>query len=101
MIFDLSIGTAEIAQVQISLRPNPCSTTAWITVPQASSLDQTSVIVRDALGRVALDPQHIVEMGSGTWQLDLSSVAPGAYVVTIADQSSTHTMRLVVDGTGR
>lgn len=101
VIFDLSIGTAEIAQDQISLRPNPCSTTAWITVPQASSLDQTSVIVRDALGRMALDPQHIVEMGSGTWQLDLSSVAPGAYVVTIADQSSTHTMRLVVDGTGR
>ncbi len=87
---DFTTGIATASAGTPALFPNPANNTAWLSLPAGMS---GRALVLDAAGRVALPEQVVAE--SATLRLDLSTLAPGSYLVQVLGDAPW-TGRLVV-----
>jgi hypothetical protein len=87
---EFSAGIVAVSASTPALFPNPANNTAWLSLPAGMS---GRVLVLDASGRVALPEQAV--SASATLRLDLSTLAPGSYLVQVLGDAPW-TGRLVV-----
>lgn len=86
-----STGAASAAKDDIRIRPNPTKDRIWIT---GLGDGECTVRIRDAMGRVVLQVEHIQENGS----VPMDRLASGMYTCQLIPAAgSTHVERLVVE----
>lgn len=81
--------------VQLSIYPNPTSTTLNIALESNENQEATILIV-DVLGKVVFNEVNTLNNGKNTLAIDVNHLAKGTYALTIATAKGTHTEQVIV-----
>lgn len=79
-----SVGT--ISKQQVNIFPNPATESLSINMPELTSVTK-QISITDLTGKMLLSEQ--LPTGNATEQLDISGIAPGAYIINIATPKGT------------
>ncbi len=78
---------------QLLIFPNPTSGSFTISLPSANA--SAHITVSDITGKVVFQKQ--VGYSISNIQVDLSEVAPGSYIITVASENKVYTSNLVIE----
>ena len=98
-----STGSTSVASVENSIQvnsifPNPASDVLGLAFTSASG-GQTAVWVTDISGRTVIAPDSEVELAAGRYErfLNISTLQPGIYFLTMRSGSSSATQKFIVE----
>jgi len=92
-----TVNVAETkAETSIHVYPNPAGNQTTLTV-QGNLTINTEVSLANTLGQIVLHSNLPTQEGEkNSWQIDLSSVDPGIYIVNVTTQAGIKSLKLIV-----
>jgi hypothetical protein len=93
-VWDVNAKTASVEKLELSAYPNPTSDRVWIQCNQAIK----QILVSDIQGKVqqAIETFDSNSNTKNLGSIDLSSMVPGVYLITVVDTSnSKQTIRII------
>jgi hypothetical protein len=93
---ELNIGPlASVSDISVDVFPNPATNNCSVLV-QGGSNANLNLTLCDALGRVIMTESFRVLSGQDAYNLDLSNILEGVYIVSVTNGISTTFQKLVV-----
>jgi len=93
---DVGVNDDHAADSVFEVFPNPAHDLLSVRV-EAGSLGRTRATVFDPSGRVALDVEAATVTAGGTFELDLSGLAKGFYVLRVRTERHLHSTSIIVN----
>jgi Secretion system C-terminal sorting domain/NHL repeat len=91
MTLNLTIGTLDAMEQQLSIYPNPAYNTIAIKASWASASDPIAIKIYDPLGKLVIDSPSYAWMTT----IPVTALGPGIYTAVLTSQGKTATLKFI------
>lgn len=95
LVQDTGNAIEDVNLAQLSIYPNPTSTTLNIAL-ESNENQKATILIVDVLGKVVFNEVNTLNNGKNTLAIDVNHLAKGTYALTIATAKGTHTEQVIV-----
>ncbi len=79
----------------LSLLPNPANNVLHVKLESSVRANGSTLLVQNMLGETLLNQNTLIAGGTNNWSVDLSSYAPGVYLLTLQSNHTKVTRRFI------